>query len=171
MDKAGKWAVENNVSVQEKIKQEFGPSIFNSKNEMDRSELGKAVFAQSNSLKKLNEIVHPVMLSRVFSLIEQGEKSAAPYLLIDAALIFELGFDKDCDLVVTVTAPVVELVKRVQKRNGLSREEIEQRLSAQLPQEQKASKSDYVIKNDGLLSQLESDCKKLHEWLLLKSKK
>ncbi|NOY59664.1 MAG: dephospho-CoA kinase [Calditrichaeota bacterium] len=166
VDLAGRWAVEENESVREQIRRTFGDAVFIG-DELDRRKLGALIFADKNMRDELNRIVHPAMLQRVDDLINESSKTAnAPYIVVDAALIFELGLDKKVDVTVTVSSPIETCIKRAMQRDGLDREEVMQRIKSQLPQEEKVKRADYVLRNDGDRVNLEKEVGKLHDWLL-----
>lgn len=165
VDLAGRWAVEKNESVREQIRRTFGDAVFIG-DELDRRKLGALIFADKNMRDKLNRIVHPVMLQRVDDLVSEAIKAGkAPYIIVDAALVFELGLDKKVDVTVTVRSPIETCIKRVMQRDGLGREEVMQRIKSQLPQEEKVKRADYILPNDGGRGQLEEEVEKLLSWL------
>ena len=75
-------------------------------------------------------------------------QSQPPYILKEAAILFESGAHKDLDAVITVTATDELKIKRVMKRDGVTRQEVEQRMKNQISDEEKTGMSDYVIHND-----------------------
>lgn len=165
VDLAGKWAVEENENVRKQIRRTFGDGVFIG-DELDRRKLGSLIFADKSLREKLNRIVHPVMLQRVDDLINnaiQAEK--APYIIVDAALIFELGLDKKVDVTVTVTSPIETCLRRMMQRDGIDREKAMQRIKSQLPQEEKIKRADYVLQNDGSREHLNDEVEKLILWL------
>jgi dephospho-CoA kinase len=168
MDAAGRWAVEQNVAVQQELRRVFGDSMFDEHGGLYRKKLGSLIFADTAALAQLNGIVHPVMLARVreqISLAETGSPKA-PYIVVDAALVFELNFDQELDRVVTVSAPLELCFERVRSRTGLAQSEIIQRYQAQLSQEEKIARSDYIVENDGSMEMLEMQVHELDYWLV-----
>ena len=167
MDAAGKWAVEENEEVQRRLRKAFGDAIYDEKNTLKRRTLGEIVFANADALKTLNVIVHPVMLQRARQLITNAQQdSSCRYVVVDAALLLELEFHNECDVVVTVSAPLEECLERAQASKGLSREQALQRMQSQLPQDAKVRRADYVIKKDSTLQSLGTRVDELHRWLL-----
>jgi dephospho-CoA kinase len=170
MDEAGRWVVENDASVRENIRATFGDSVFDQDGQLLRKKLGRIVFSSKTQLNKLNAIVHPAMLNRVRFLINKEKKSASShYIIVDAALIYELNFDRECDITVCLTAPLEICLQRAESK-GLTKEQALDRIHSQLPQEEKAARSGYVIHNDSTLKDFQKRLKELHEWLLNKSK-
>lgn len=166
MDQAGRAAVER-PAVRRQLAATFGPAILTAAGTLDRRALGRIVFADAAARQRLNAIVHPAMLAIVRRQMRQTSRtSAAPYLLVDAALLYELGFERELDCVVTVYAPAELCLQRTMARDGLSRSEAEQRTAAQMPQKEKCRRADYVLDNSGDLSELELRTAALHAWLL-----
>ena len=167
MDAAGRTAVEQK-EVLRQLRYAFGPAVFNDNGVLDRRALGGIVFADEAQRRKLNAIVHPAMLA----IVEQRMRHAAristntPYLIVDAALIFELGFEKKLDCVVTVFAPLELCLYRTMTRDHLTRRQAQQRFAAQLPQEVKCKRADYVLDNSGTPEDLAARVAELHRWLL-----
>ena len=167
MDKAGRWAVEHDETVASRLRQAFGERYFVQDGGLLRRELGARVFSDRDALERLNQIVHPAMLQRVRECMAAAElRGNAPYMVLDAALVYELNFDRELDIVVVVCAPWRSCLERVQRRSGLSELEFMQRCQAQMPVENKRSRADYVIDNDGSVAQLTDKVDHLHQWLL-----
>jgi dephospho-CoA kinase len=166
VDEAGRWAVDNHADVHRRLSAAFGADIFAEDGNLDRRKLGALVFADPEKLARLNEIVHPVMLDRVRRLIREAQEPDVPYIVLDAALIFELSLDRLADLTVTVDAPFEVCAQRIRMRNALTTAEIKARFRAQLPREIKRKRADYVILNRGGLDQLQRKVEKLHAWLV-----
>ena len=140
----------------------FGEGIRNSDNSLNRSALREIVFTgDREALADLNRISHRLILEetrrRAGALYKEGYK----VILIDAPLLFESGFDKECAKNICVTAPYEKLVKRIMKRDGITAEEAERRLSNQTSQCETASRCDYIIVNDFPKRKLRSDVKKI----------
>ncbi len=131
---------------------EFGEGIVDHSGALNRVVMRELVFsgdrAESNRAR-LNEISHRHVLSEVRRRISTLRKSGVPAVLVDAPLLFESGFDKECDAVICVTAPTDVRVNRIMSRDGISRESAISRISAQISDEELTARSDYVIKNDG----------------------
>ncbi|MDZ7722473.1 MAG: dephospho-CoA kinase [candidate division KSB1 bacterium] len=88
------------------------------------------------------------------------------YIVIDAALLFEVKLDKLCDCTVTVDAPIDQCIERVKKRNHLTETQIRQRMRFQLSFQEKRARADYVLVNDAALEILHEKIKKLNDWIL-----
>ncbi|MBP6180823.1 dephospho-CoA kinase [Flavobacterium sp.] len=129
------------------IKKTFGTSVF--ENEvLNREKLAEIVFNDPEKLKELNKIVHPAV-KRHFDqwLLNHVSNS---YIIYEAAILFESGRYKDCDVIITVTAPAESRVRRVVERDKTTRELVLKRINAQWTDEQRISKSDFVIENNSI---------------------
>ena len=173
MDLAGRWAIESAPGVRRQIRDVFGDRAFTAGGEIDRRALGALVFSDAALRLQLNRIVHPPMLARVRELmaLARNDPSPWPYLIIDSALIFELDFRRDLDLVVVVCAPLESRLARSARQRGLAREEILRRTLAQWPQEEKEEAADYVLRNERGLDDLDVKIDILHNWLLTRARR
>ena len=111
---------------------------------LDRAELAKLIFNNNRLLEKINSLVHPVVFSRFR---EWEKKQSAPYVIMEAAILFESGASKVVDRIVTVVAPMEERVGRVIHRSNLTREQVMERMRNQMSDSERISQSDYTIHN------------------------
>jgi dephospho-CoA kinase len=132
------------VDIMEAIKDLFGADIFENET-LNREKLAKIVFNNPESLEKLNGIVHPAVKKHFEQWLLQNLE--APYVIYEAAILFESGRYKDCDIIITVTAPIESRIQRVIKRDNTTRELVLKRINAQWTDEKRISKSDFVIEN------------------------
>lgn len=129
------------------IKEAFGNSIFEN-DILSRGKLAEIVFNNPEKLEQLNAIVHPAVKRHFDQWILNH--AAAPFIIYEAAILFESGRYKDCDFVITVTAPIELRIKRVVERDKTTRELVLKRINAQWTDEQRISKSDFVIENTSI---------------------
>jgi dephospho-CoA kinase len=131
----------------EQIKKEFGSLAYTNDGKLNREYISEVVFNDATKLKKLNELVHPRVGIDSEKWIE--ENASYPYLLREAALLFESGSFKKLDKVIVVTAPEVLRVKRVLQRDKQRTEqEVIAIIRNQMSEEEKVKRADYVIHND-----------------------
>jgi len=160
-DQAAKDLMNQDPVLKEKIKAVFGAEVYNN-GQLDRPYLSRLVFGNAEKLALLNSIVHPATLLDA----EQWMKNQkAAYAIKEAALIFEAGLEKYFNYIIGVTAPQSIRLERVITRDKTSSENILQRMKQQLDEDDKISRCDFVIINDGvhaLLPQVLS----IHEKLL-----
>lgn len=167
-------AVANHITatdkaVIEKIKHKFGDEIYTSGGRLDRECLGQIVFSDEKARQALNQIVHPVLVETIEREIKQTKHSTTHRLLIvEAALIFEIGMENKFDYVVAVYSPIETAIQRIVNRDGLTPEAVLNRIHAQINQEDKIKRADYIVHNDGDLNSLKRRVKQLYDSLILK---
>ncbi|HEY0896964.1 MAG TPA: dephospho-CoA kinase [Sphingobacteriaceae bacterium] len=145
-DEVAKRVMTSDLVLVEGIREAFGESSYSAAGELNRKHLADLVFSDTQQLEKLNALVHPA----VFRAFDQWAASVknAPYLLKEAALMFESGSYRMCDLNVLVTAPEELRILRVTQRDQITAEAVRQRMNKQFSDEQKIPMSDFVIVND-----------------------
>ena len=127
------------------IKEQFGSSVFD-QGELNREELAKIVFNNAEQLENLNSIVHPAVRKHFTHWLSNQQDQ--PYIIYEAAILFESGNYKNCDFIISVTAPIEARIERVIARDKTTRALVLKRINAQWTDEQRFSKSDFVILND-----------------------
>ena len=150
----------------EAIKQTFGREVYDDEGHLRRKVLAGKVFGRPQALEKLNRILHPRVIAQTDERIARWRRQGEAIVIVEAALFYEVGWDRAMDRMVVVTAPLERRIAWLMQRDGLRREEIEARLLHQLPVEEKAKRADYVIHNDGSLENLKKKVEALREWLL-----
>jgi len=129
------------------IKSTFGNSSYFDDGTLNRKHIAGIVFNDAAQLAKLNALVHPATF-RAFDEWVKNVKAGVPYVLKEAALLFESDSYKMCDYSITIQAPFETRIKRVMQRDHLTREEIESRESKQFSEEKKSTLADFIIVND-----------------------
>jgi dephospho-CoA kinase len=111
---------------------------------LDRMQLASLIFNSPGILRKVNTLVHPVVFE---NFIIWAESQSTPYVIMEAAILFESGASNLVDRVATVYAPVEERVARVTRRNRLTKEQVMDRIRNQMDDKTRMKMSDYVINN------------------------
>jgi len=145
-DREAKELMNSDRHIREALVKAFGPGVYGSDGLLDRACLSTLVFRDREKLDVLNGIVHPIVIRHAE---EWAAAQAHPYSLKEAALLFESGSYRLLDRTVLVSAPEEERIRRVMRRDSISREQVEQRIGKQMPEEEKAKLADFVIVNDG----------------------
>ncbi len=142
-DKVAKQIMDTDKSMMLRLNSIAGNDLYLS-GTLDRIELAKLIFNNTSLLAKVNELVHPALYD-LFNrwAIEQ----TAPYVILEAAILFESGGAKHLDRILSVVAPVEDRITRVIKRNSLSKEQVLDRIRNQMDNESRIKLSDYVIYN------------------------
>lgn len=142
-DEEAKKAMQS-LHVLEEVKISFGNVIFEN-GHLNRQQLASIVFSNPDKLKELNSIIHPEV-KRLFAIWLDQHKTV-PFVVYEAAILFESGSYQNCDYIITVTAPLEDRITRVMQRDNYSREQVLQRINAQWTDEERAAKSNFVIEN------------------------
>ena len=133
--------------VRERVLALIGREILDRDGKIDLKELGRTVFRDPNLLQQLTKIIHPLVLEEFNKWASLHAES--PYIIHEAAIIFESGFKDEYDLVIHVSCPEEIAIDRIIKRDHLSERQIRDRMGFQFDDAKKASLSDVVIINDG----------------------
>lgn len=153
-DQLAREVVEPGEPALEEIRERFGPEVFDGTGRLDRARLAAIVFRDEKARKDLEAIVHPRVRSRMRAMIEELKQKGEPVVVCDIPLLFETGVGLDwVDQTVVVYAPREVQKGRLIARNGITPEEAERRIAAQLPICEKARRADVVIDNSGSLEE------------------
>jgi len=148
-DSRAKWLMKNDAMLVQAIKNRFGNEAYLVTNELNRAFLSKLILENSETAHLLEGLVHPAV-GRDYENWLQVQKSTTPYVLKEAALLYEAGSYKELDKIIVVTADVPTRIARVLQRDGHRTEaDIKAIIAKQLPDAEKIKKADFVIVNDG----------------------
>ena len=124
---------------------EFGNDVLMN-GTINREKLASIVFGDSEKLKQLNAIVHPAVKKHFDQWVINNKGES--FIVKEAAILFESGAYKDCDYIISVSAPMETRIQRVINRDKTTRDKVLQRINNQLSDEERNAKSDFVIQND-----------------------
>lgn len=130
----------------------FGTEILDEAGEIVRARLGRRVFGAPERLAELNRLTHPPMAERMRREIEEvraRRPSPPPFIVLDAAVLFEAGWEALCDEVWTVSTAPERALERLVARNRMTPEAARARIDAQLGNPAREARADRVIRNDG----------------------
>ena len=136
---------------------EFGDGILQPDGEINRKNLGEIVFSDPEKLEKLNKITHKHILADIYNKIEKEDSKV---IGLDGAVLIESGISKKCDKVLSVLADKKIRIDRITKRDSISVEDAELRISSQKNNEFYIENSDYLVYNNGK-DNLENDILKI----------
>jgi dephospho-CoA kinase len=134
-----------NPKLKKSLVRKFGKCIIGENGNIDFFEFRKVVFSSTANQDRVNKIVHPFVISEM---IKRAKSSKSRLVFIEAALIFESGFNMYLDYTIEVFSTVKNRVERVRKRNKLSVKDIRSIMKLQMPEKEKIRKADFVLKND-----------------------
>lgn len=121
--------------------------------EIDRAHLGRIVFGDRNKLAALNAIVHPVIVRGIGDELDRLRKTDA-IVVLDAALILEIGLDDAVNALLVVDAPVEVRRERLLRTRGMTRVDVDARVAAQAGRDALLERADIVVRNEGSVDDL-----------------
>ncbi len=145
-DDASKKLLIEDPEIKKSILTIFGEEVLDEDRFISRKKVAALVFGNDDNLKKLNAIMHPAVARHFDSWLKQYDTH--PYVVKEAAIMFESGAYLQMDKIITVVAPEALRIARVMKRDMVQKKDIQQRMQAQLTDEEKIKRSQYVILND-----------------------
>lgn len=160
-DIEAKRLMNESSEIREQLLSLFGIKAY-VEGQLNRKHISSEVFYDKEKLEALNRVVHPAVRADFESWKNEQQ---APYVLYEAAILFEQGGDKNCDKTIVVTADRGKRIARLQNRDQASLEEIEARMANQWPEEKKIALADFVIQNEELDDTFKK-VKEIHEILL-----
>ncbi|MDH3251155.1 MAG: dephospho-CoA kinase [Ignavibacteria bacterium] len=154
-DEIAQTVMEQDPDVRRNIMAAFGADSYLPSGALDKTRMGAVVFGSASSRKRLNAIVHPAVFGALDRAIDDlPSANRHPYLIIEAALIFESGMDKRLDYTVVVHADEETRIERLMLRDHVERPDVLRRMAAQLPAEMKVERGDFIIENNGPVGEL-----------------
>lgn len=162
-DKVYREITDNTSHCLDALVCEFGAEILSSEGKLNRQRLGEIVFSNKEKLNTLNNITHKFILGQVRAIINDPDNSSYVGFVVDAPLLYESCFDKECDVVVAVVCDVDTRVKRIVARDGISGTSALKRINSQTSDEQISALADFIIENNGDIKKLERDVTEIIE--------
>jgi dephospho-CoA kinase len=156
-DEMGWSVLAKGTDAYRRLVKTFGRGILTKSGNIDRRALGKLAFASKASLARLNAIVHPPLLKRVRKEIDRNKKGL---VVVDAALLFAWGMDREVDVAILVTAADRLKIKRLVDA-GMKEEDAAARLKLQPPDSKLWRRADFVLDNKGSFAELRRKCRAL----------
>jgi dephospho-CoA kinase len=155
-DSIGRQIVETNPDLLRKLVETFNDEILDQQGRLDRRKLGNIVFRDDSSRKKLNDLVHPPLLQELRRQVDDClSNNPRSIIIIDAALLLEWEWRSLLDVLIVVRSTSKQRQERLVKHVGLTPKEAEDRIFAQSDLESKGAGADYIISNNGTVSDLE----------------
>ena len=156
-----------NDVVQHELISEFGTDIINAEGKIDKEKLARVAFQDVDHQRRLNSVVHPYIYDLIDNsyekILSDGKHSV---FILDAAMIYESGYDIHLDYIIVITAQLKNRMERALARNTLTTEEILKRIEFQWTEEEKVGMADFVIHNDGSEKELNANIKSLMKKLI-----
>jgi dephospho-CoA kinase len=147
VDLVGREVVRQGCPAYNKIIESFGSSILRADGEINRKKLGNIIFSDAKKLQLLNQITHPAIIDRVNSRVEACHQQNKKAVVIDAAILIEMGLHRYVDSVWLVMVDRETQLQRVMERDRLSEKDARNRINAQMTNEERKAYADVVIDN------------------------
>ena len=139
-DRAAKHLIRTSPDIRQRLSALIGPETYGTEGQLNKAVVAKFLLASEENAKAIDSIVHPVVFQ---DFLDSGIQ------LMESALMYESGIARLVDRVVVVTAPKEVRIRRVMKRDGISRQKVLEWMGRQMSQEEVRSLADYEIINDG----------------------
>lgn len=166
-DQLAREVVEPGSPVLEKLVEQFGSEILTSTGELDREALGRWVFSADDARQQLNRIIHPAIAERSTRRLKQLRRQAGiPLIVYEAPLLYEAGAEARVDQVLVVKIDPQVQLQRLMARDGCDEPTARQKIAAQMPQNDKLARADYVIDNSSSLEETRRQVEKLWSQLV-----
>lgn len=167
-DLEGRSVLNNDKDLVAHVIKNFGRDMYDNNGQLDRKRMASLVFNNPNALEKLTALVHPKVNQRFDEWILQYDR--VPYVVKEAAILFESGSYHDLDKIINVSAPKSVRKKRVMKRDASSIEDVERRMRFQYTDEERNRLADFIILNENRTDLL-PQVMELHEIFLNENQK
>jgi dephospho-CoA kinase len=166
-DELAHFVVEPNKPAWKDIVDFFGESILKKDRTLDRPRLGEIVFADAEKRKKLESFIYPRLAEEYSNRIRKIlEKDLGAIIIADVPLLFETGMQSMFEKIILVYATREQQLSRAVERGRLDKENALRRLEAQMPLDEKLTRSDYVVHNTGSLAEAEAEVEEIWRNLL-----
>ena len=143
----------------------FGPEILQDDGTLDRQGLAKRIFRDPSARAALNRITHPAIARLAEEQLVRLRRSGEKLIIYEAPLLFEAGAEGRVDAVLVVRIELGLQLARLMARDGLAEEEARRRIAAQMPQEEKVARADFVVDNSGTPEQTSAQVRELFQRL------
>jgi len=161
-DKVGHEVQKPGENGYKAVVNEFGTEILTADGAIDRAKLAAIVFADQQKLTRLNTLLHPIIYNKIQEKIKEIERTQKhPLIVLEAAILFETGFDRCCDATIYVHADEHVRLKRLLKQRGYSEQKATDIMKNQLKDDEFRMRADFVIENNGNISETENNLGRL----------
>jgi dephospho-CoA kinase len=146
-DIAAKKLYDTDTNLRDKLKLLFGEHLYNVDGILDRQKLASIIFSNKESLEQINRLVHPAVKRNFLEYVSQLPETT-PYVIHEAAILYEAKTENIFDTIINVWAPEDIRIKRILSREITTEKDVKQRIAAQWPDKLKIELSEYNIIND-----------------------
>ncbi len=164
-DDIAKELMKGDATLRRELISLLGPTTYRPDGELDRQYVATKIFSTQSLQRKVNSLVHPRVEAEVGKRFVKLERAGHRLGIVEAALIYEAGFEKELDYVIVVDSPEADRIQRVVDRDKVSRDAVRKRIQSQHSPESKLRKADYIIRNTGSINDLEASVRFLFSLL------
>jgi dephospho-CoA kinase len=165
-DQIARELVQPHTATWNELIKVFGKEILQEDGSIHRKRLAAKVFSDPEQRNLLNQILHPRIKAEMNRRVKEiGQKDPDAIVVIDAALLIELGDHREMDKVIVVTSTEKQQIERLKKRDGVDQEEAQRILFSQMPLEEKLKVADFVIQNEGSFEETRRRVKEIFQEL------
>lgn len=150
-DEASRQAVAAGSEGLKLVQQTFGSEYLTPTGEMNREKVAALVFRDKEALKKLEAIIHKIVLSEVDCFLQDCRRQGFQVVVLDVPLLIECGWHENVDVVWLVAVSIEEQIKRAMLRSGMPEADVKRRIAAQMSLEEKKAYAGVVFDNSGEL--------------------
>jgi len=161
-DKLARKSIAPGSQAYKRVVRAFGKNILSKNKAIDRRKLAGVVFNNKKLLKRLNNIIHPGVISVIKNRIRD---SRSKVVILDVPLLIESGLEALVDKIVVVKISRAEQIKRLRKKTGLSKGDILNRIKSQIPQNVKSRFADFIIDNSGTIGETKKQAERIRRML------
>lgn len=142
----------NERTIKQKVRARWGDAVFNQDGSVNRPKIAEIVFQSSedSAMERLylESLIFPAVRQRFEKFLDESETSGVFYVILDAAMLLEAGWDKLCDVIIFVDTPDETRLKRAMESRGWTAEEFQAREATQFSLKKKRKKMNYILKGD-----------------------
>jgi len=165
-DQIAKDLVRPHTSTWNELRRVFGDGILDEDGSIHRKKLAAKVFSDPEQRNLLNQILHPRIKEEMDRRTKEiGQNDPEAIVVIDAALLVELGNYREMDRLIVVASTARQQIERLRNRNGMEEEEAQKIITCQMPLEEKLKVADFVIRNEGSLEETKRRVKEVFQEL------
>lgn len=160
-DEIGREVVQKGEKAYNEIVRYFGDDILLDSGEINRKKLGNIVFSDPEELKVLNDITHPEIVERISEKVDDLKRNEVRTIVIDAAILFEMGLNKHCDSIWFIQTDRETQLNRLMERDRFDSKNAQNRIKRQHENENNIAFADVIINNDKSLDEIKEEVKEI----------
>lgn len=154
-----------NTVLLKQLAQTFGADVIEDNGHLNRALLGQLIFGNEEAKQKLNDIMKPLIYQKLVEGIEEAKRAEEVMVVLDMPLLYEFEFDHLVDTVAVVHVSRPTQIKRLMQRDQIEESYAESKINSQMSLDEKRSRGDFVLNNEGSISELKAQFETLYAHL------